>query len=405
MSTITFSDVRNADARREFIENAPEPTECHPTQLEDDTPMSIDEIFTGMPLPEQETPIQQHPRQKRMYVKVTVSQKRLLTTLYAKHGDNLDAEHYSFKTGIRIGNARLLLTKLRKGEDIIPVVVRRGRCTKISSTDVETIIDTITEDNQVTIKHISKRIKQIHNKTISQSTISRFLAFPERYGHLIPKYVFKRCAERCPTANTPENKELRVKRVEEQHQAKREGRILTYVDETSINLASIRNYGWAPQGEKVFAYRKKRHLNLSAITYISEKGVEYCQFIMGNVDAATFHASMQYFLANCCEDRQPRAFVMDNAKIHDPHLKEYVEQFNHKLIFNAPNSPEMNPIELVFGMWKNRCADILNKETDKDAVRDKMAEVLRNIEVFEVKRCIEHVCSTVWMKIRNREDI
>ena len=118
MSTITFSDVRNADARREFIENAPEPTECHPTQLEDDTPMSIDEIFTGMPLPEQETPIQQHPRQKRMYVRVTVSQKRLLTTLYARHGDNLDAEHYSFKTGIRIGNARLLLTKLRKGEDM-----------------------------------------------------------------------------------------------------------------------------------------------------------------------------------------------------------------------------------------------------------------------------------------------
>ena len=65
----------------------------------------------------------------------------------------------------------------------------------------------------------------------------------------------------------------------------------------------------------------------------------------------------------------------------------------------------MNPIELVFGMWKNRCADILNKETDKDVVRDKMAEVLRNIEVFEVKRCIEHVCSTVWMKIRNRQDI
>ena len=71
MSTITFSDVRNADARREFIENALEPTECHPTQLEDDTPMSIDEIFTGMPLPEQETPIQQHLRQKRMYVRVT----------------------------------------------------------------------------------------------------------------------------------------------------------------------------------------------------------------------------------------------------------------------------------------------------------------------------------------------
>ena len=47
------------------------------------------------------------------------------------------------------------------------------------------------------------------------------------------------------------------------------------------------------------------------------------------------------------------AFFMDNSQIHKGvELKEFIESKGHKLHFNAPFTPEMNPIEEFFGAWK-----------------------------------------------------
>ena len=48
--------------------------------------------------------------------------------------------------------------------------------------------------------------------------------------------------------------------------------------------------------------------------------------IVGSVPADIFEATMKNFLTHCCSDGNPRAFVMDNARIHDPSLDDYVKQ-------------------------------------------------------------------------------
>ena len=406
MSTITYSDIRNPEAREEFINSAGSPTVCLSAEPLENPITRIEDIVTEMPLPQPLIPIDpQPPREKRSYVKISTDQKRHLTHLYMQYGDTWKAEKYAAVVGIKLGTIRGLIHKLRNNVCILPTVVQRGRMKIITSVEAEKIVQIIEENNQVTLKEISTSMQTLHGKKISESTISRFLSYPQNYGTMIPSFVFKRCSNRPPTANSPENKRLRKEKVIQQINAKRQGKILTFVDESSINLASVRNYGWAPAGVKAFAYRKRRYLNLTAITFISERGVEYCQMIVGSVTADVFEATMKNFLTHCCSDGNPRAFVMDNARIHDPSLDDYVKQFNHNILFNAPNSPEMNPIKMVFGFWKSRCKDILNKETDRETVANRIAEVLTQTPLCEVKRYIEHVFSVVWRKIQNDEDL
>ena len=45
---------------------------------------------------------------------------------------------------------------------------------------------------------------------------------------------------------------------------------------------------------------------------------------------------------------------LDNARIHHACVvKEYIANTTNQLLFNAPYSPEFNPIELVFSKVKN----------------------------------------------------
>ena len=49
----------------------------------------------------------------------------------------------------------------------------------------------------------------------------------------------------------------------------------------------------------------------------------------------------------------PLVFWVDNAKIHG-HAIEKFKNSKNKIIFNAPYLPELNPIENIFGIWKDK---------------------------------------------------
>ena len=48
-------------------------------------------------------------------------------------------------------------------------------------------------------------------------------------------------------------------------------------------------------------------------------------------------------------------FFMDNAPVHDKMaIDDLCAKSNQKVEYNAPYSPELNPIENFFGIWKQR---------------------------------------------------
>ena len=88
MSTITYSDIRNPEAREEFINSAGSPTVCQSAEPLENPITRIEDIVTEMPLPQPLIPIDpQPPREKRSYVKISTDQKRHLTHLYMQYGD------------------------------------------------------------------------------------------------------------------------------------------------------------------------------------------------------------------------------------------------------------------------------------------------------------------------------
>ena len=243
-AVVYYSDVRTPEGFQVFLDTTSTPNPSNiPTPLENPT-QSIDYVFLGMPLPPvNEEMIAQPTPPKRIYVKITVDQWKQLVDLYQQHGDSWTVQQYSIAIGIKANTLRNLISKLRKNEDIMPVRVRNERRRIISREIANTIIEGIRENNQITLKEMRTKVIELNGVVVYESTISRYLSFPESYGSDIPNYVLKRCHNRPPSTNSPENKEFRDEKVIEQYNAKRSGRILTYVDETSINLASVRNYG------------------------------------------------------------------------------------------------------------------------------------------------------------------
>lgn len=157
------------------------------------------------------------------------------------------------------------------------------------------IVEAIEEDNSITLKEMKRILENKSGVRVSTSTISRFFAMPKTYESDIPVMTFKRVSNRAPGANSDENKELRIKKIAEQQQAIREGNLETYVDESAVEMISIRNYGWAPSGVRAFDYHRSKRVNkLTAVTFISRNGVEYCNLIEGNVKEELSYAYEHY---------------------------------------------------------------------------------------------------------------
>ena len=70
-------------------------------------------------------------------------------------------------------------------------------------------------------------------------------------------------------------------------------------------------------------------------------------------------------------------FVIDKAPIHKAEIVRIAEEHSHKILYNAPYSPECNPIENVFGFWKTHVGQLVNVD---------IADTITNIS-----RCFEEI--------------
>ena len=102
-------------------------------------------------------------------------------------------------------------------------------------------------------------------------------------------------------------------------------------------------------------------------------------------------------------DNENVVFVMDNASIHKKEVEELAETYGCKVLFNAPYSPECNPIEMVFGIWKTRVGKLTN--VDITSLLTNISRCFEDISPSEVKRCINHFLGPVTTKIMNRDDL
>ena len=130
---------------------------------------------------------------------------------------------------------------------------------------------------------------------------------------------------------------------------------LFFLDETGFNLHVSVTRAWSEVGQTpVVVVPTNKGQNVSALVCISTAGVK----TMTIKDGAFNSADFLVFLTDLAHQfqellRGEAVIVMDNAKIHHAaDVIQFLEENGIRYQFLPPYSPELNPIELLFGTVK-----------------------------------------------------
>ena len=136
--------------------------------------------------------------------------------------------------------------------------------------------------------------------------------------------------------------------------AERSQRIL-FLDESGFNLHTSTNYGYSMENQNAYIYQPaSRGRNISMCALISSNGVEKVEMKAGAYNRETF---MNYLVsaqeANVLTSGT--VLVLDNVRFHHcQEIKMFLDNKGIKTIYLPPYSPDLNPIEMVFSMIKQR---------------------------------------------------
>lgn len=150
---------------------------------------------------------------------------------------------------------------------------------------------------------------------------------------------------------------------------------LIFLDETGFNLHCAPKYGWSPLNTvptvNVPANRGK---NISVLATISHEGILNYEVFEGSVDSRImFEVLSQKILPKLTWNS---IVIMDNARIHKTNtIKDLFRQRNIPCMYLPPYSPQLNPIEEVFGMVKEK----YRKHRPIPTNKDEMIRVIRQI--------------------------
>ncbi|KAF4921082.1 hypothetical protein CGCF245_v015655 [Colletotrichum fructicola] len=144
---------------------------------------------------------------------------------------------------------------------------------------------------------------------------------------------------------------------------------MIFIDESGSDRGlAILGRGYAPKGvtpkqTKRFHRGKRAHI-LPAYTI---DGVIYCEVYEENTDTEVFEGFLERLLPFCGRYPAPRSVIfMDNASFHfvSQKLKDLIARAGVLVEFQVPYSPDLNPIEYLFGSVKNRIRKMSLEDED-----------------------------------------
>lgn len=184
-------------------------------------------------------------------------------------------------------------------------------------------------------KMIKKYLHEHHNIKISCSTICRRLKMLK----ISRKKVSKRKTLSC---NNKETKENFINKV------RNHNKTIYCLDETGFDIYNHPDYGYSKKGSKCYfdTKEKSRGRKLHGIFMISqEKIVNYKLYNDG--------INQDRFIDFMSETTIDGDILMDNYSVHHgKRVKDYLTEREVGTLYNVAYSPELNPIEEVFGVLK-----------------------------------------------------
>lgn len=135
---------------------------------------------------------------------------------------------------------------------------------------------------------------------------------------------------------------------------------IVYVDECGIDTYLYREYGYAPQGQKVIGKIRGRKYKRCGIVaaQMSGKIIAPLQY-SGTIE----HSIFEFWFCCCLLPllEKDTVIVMDNASFHrKKQLFCYTQKYHCQVLFLPPYSPELNPIENFWSWLKGHLRKTLH---------------------------------------------
>lgn len=126
---------------------------------------------------------------------------------------------------------------------------------------------------------------------------------------------------------------------------------LVFIDETGSNAAMCRRFGYARIGTPAVIQAPLHAAHHSLVGAMTSSGLLTSMLVKGAVDGAAFLV----FLKECLVPhlKPGDVVVMDNVRTHKVKgVRELVEGAGATVAYQPPYSPDLNPIELLWGFVK-----------------------------------------------------
>lgn len=152
---------------------------------------------------------------------------------------------------------------------------------------------------------------------------------------------------------------------------------LLFLDETGFNLHTRPQYGYSPKNVPAYAtVINNRGRNVSLLALISNRGILKYKIIEGAFNSVL----LLDFLQECVTSNvfTSKTLIMDNVRFHKTEsVLSFFSEKNISYDFLPPYSPQLNPIEEVFSVIKNR---FYNLRPYPDSVDSLINNIERSIE-------------------------
>lgn len=368
---------------------------------------------------------------RKVYQKITDHQIDKLIQLFNSHKNDTTwkVDSYSRETSIERRYCQNLLSKLKKGQSIQKKHKLAGRRKILVPEAQEILFDELKKNSRSTLSilRLISGKKQLESQNIDYSSMSdsEIMSYSVHESNIwrllhkglsekgVPPFTYKMSSSRMVNSNDDESKINRCNLVTKLLNYDAQGYITVYIDESHWKAEAVKHHAWSAVGTKAHDYFKRGGVSLTAIASISlEYGAGYTELHDKSVDMDIFNTFMKNLISYY--NRQNTAigcnrrflFVMDNCRVHKSRdLKRIVEESGYKMKFNIAYSPELNPIEKFFGVWKLRAEESIKIFTSKEKFLNDLALNFKTIESEEICRIIKGTHIGVWNKVRNMEDL
>lgn len=265
---------------------------------------------------------------------------------------------------------------------------KSGRKRKMCNADEEFIKEKISEDCTRTLQDLKGKLATDRSVNISVSTLHKRIQEFE--------YSFKRISlvpEARNNVKVVSNRFDYARKIVDYENEK-----LIFIDEMGINTSMRKRYGRAPLGQTprkvVTSIRSK---NYSICAAISVTKMLFYEISNKAYNSNKFYDYMETLMKELKDTNMTEMIIIcDNVAFHKrKDIKDLVESNSHSFCFLPSYTPQLNPIEEAFSLWKGKiksmnCTDMESlhnaiKETKNFLTSENCNAFFRHMRTFLIK--------------------